>query len=129
MNLLTLNGHTPWRTPTWLAAWLLLLSGLNLTAAAPPGRQPHLANPILPGYYADPSLVQFNGHVYIYATIDPWGGATLGCWESTDFKNWTYQNLNWPTKAACTSVRHGASSDALSSMPRQIAAASALRPS
>ena len=103
MNLLTLNGHTPWRTPTWLAAWLLLLSGLNLTAAAPPGRQPHLANPILPGYYADPSMVQFDGHVYVYATIDPWGGATLGCWESTDFKNWTYQNLNWPTKAACTS--------------------------
>ena len=68
-----------------------------------PGQQPHSSNPILPGYFADPSLVQFQGHDYIYATIDPWGGETLGCWESDDFKNWTYRQLNWPTKQACTS--------------------------
>ena len=68
-----------------------------------PGQQPHSGNPILPGYFADPSLVQFQGHDYIYATIDPWGGDTLGCWESADFKNWTYRQLNWPTKQACTS--------------------------
>ncbi|MGN6366809.1 MAG: family 43 glycosylhydrolase [Phycisphaerae bacterium] len=59
--------------------------------------------PILPGYFADPSLVQHGGHFYIYATIDPWGDKTLGCWESTDFKHWTYHVLNWPTKEACTS--------------------------
>jgi hypothetical protein len=41
--------------------------------------------------------------VYIYATIDPWGGETLACWESKDWKNWTYRELNWPTKKACTS--------------------------
>lgn len=64
---------------------------------------PHAANPILPGYYADPSLVQHDGKFYLYATLDPWGGRTLGCWESTDFKHWTSRELNWPTKEACTS--------------------------
>ncbi|HEY4248555.1 MAG TPA: family 43 glycosylhydrolase [Lacunisphaera sp.] len=63
----------------------------------------HAGNPILPGYYADPSLLQANGKYYIYATLDPWGGQTLGCWESPDFKTWTFRELNWPTKAACTS--------------------------
>jgi beta-xylosidase len=60
-------------------------------------------NPFLPGYYADPSLVQFEGRYFLYATIDPWGGNTLACWESEDFASWTYRRLNWPTKAACTS--------------------------
>ncbi len=54
-----------------------------------PGRAPHSANPILPGYYADPSVVQDGGKTYIYATLDPWGDKTLGCWESPDFKNWS----------------------------------------
>jgi len=62
-------------------------------------------NPIVPGYYADPSLVQHEGRYFIYATLDPWGGETLGCWESSDFRNWTYRVLNWPTKAACTSPK------------------------
>ena len=72
-----------------------------------PGQKPHCGNPILPGYYADPSFVHHNGKAYIYATIDPWGGDTLGCWESEDFKNWTYRILNWPTKQACTSPTAG----------------------
>lgn len=64
-----------------------------------PGR----GNPILPGYHADPSLVQHDGKAYLYVTLDPWGGRTLGCWESSDFKNWIYRELDWPTKEACTS--------------------------
>jgi arabinoxylan arabinofuranohydrolase len=88
---------------------LLTMTSLPLSAdtaytpAATPGRVPHSANPILPGYYADPSIVQHGATTYLYATLDPWGGDTLGCWESTDFKNWTYRVLNWPTKKACTS--------------------------
>ena len=74
-----------------------------------PGQTPGSANPILPGYYADPSLVQHEGKYYIYATLDPWGDDTLGCWESTDFKNWTYRALNWPTRKACTSPTSGPS--------------------
>ncbi|MDQ8188020.1 family 43 glycosylhydrolase [Pelagicoccus sp. SDUM812002] len=68
-----------------------------------PGEEPHNANPIIPGYYADPSIVSYEGKHYIYATIDPWGGEQLSCWESSDFKNWTLNLLNWPTKTACTS--------------------------
>ena len=83
---------------------VLTLSSLRAQPAIDlPGQAPHSANPIVPGYYADPSLVQAGGHFYLYATLDPWGGDTLGCWESTDFKNWTYRVLNWPTKKACTS--------------------------
>lgn len=62
-----------------------------------------LQNPIIPGYFADPSLVQYDGKFYLYATADPWGGDFLSCWESSDFQNWTFHKLNWPTKEACTS--------------------------
>ncbi len=62
-----------------------------------------LQNPIIPGYFADPSVVEFEGKYYLYATADPWGGDFLSCWVSDDFQNWTFNKLNWPTKAACTS--------------------------
>ncbi len=68
------------------------------------GQQPGVSNPILPGYYADPSVVQHDGVYYLYATLDPWGGEILGCWSSPDFSNWTFHQLNWPTKTACTSA-------------------------
>ncbi|MDR2913822.1 MAG: hypothetical protein LBV74_03155 [Tannerella sp.] len=32
-----------------------------------------LQNPILPGYFADPSIVQYEGKFYMYVTADPWG--------------------------------------------------------
>jgi len=60
-------------------------------------------NPIIPGYYADPAVIQDHGKFYIYATLDPWGDNELGLWESSDFKNWTLIPLNWPTKDLCTS--------------------------
>jgi arabinoxylan arabinofuranohydrolase len=84
-----------WLAASWLASAMLFASDR--------WDAPHAGNPILPGYFADPSLVQHGGKFYLYATLDPWGGKTLGCWESPDFKNWTYATLNWPTKEACTS--------------------------
>jgi arabinoxylan arabinofuranohydrolase len=69
-----------------------------------PGSSPDCANPIIPGYFADPSLVQYDGKFYVYATLDPWGGDTLGCWESDDFQHWTYRFLNWPTVEVCASA-------------------------
>jgi hypothetical protein len=75
----------------------------NLHAENLSGQDPDTPNPILPGYYADPSIVSSGGSHFIYATLDPWGGDRLGCWESRDFKNWTFHSLNWPTKSACTS--------------------------
>lgn len=62
-----------------------------------------LQNPIIPGYFADPSVVEHDGKFYLYATADPWGTDFLSCWVSDDFQNWTFQKLNWPTKQACTS--------------------------
>ena len=67
------------------------------------GTSPDSANPIISGYFADPSLVTHGGRHYLYATIDPWGGETLGCWESEDFKKWSYRTLSWPNKKSCTS--------------------------
>jgi beta-xylosidase len=87
---------------------LVLAAAVLVPALAPAadehaGRAPHSGNPILPGCHADPSIVTHAGRNFIYATLDPWGGETLGCLESPDFKNWTYRVLNWPTKAAYTS--------------------------
>jgi beta-xylosidase len=62
-----------------------------------------LSNPILPGYFADPSLVQYEGKFYLYVTADPWGTDFLSCWISDDFQNWTFHKLNWPTKQECIS--------------------------
>lgn len=76
-------------------------------SAAPAATAPHSGNPLLPGYYADPSFLEVSGRFYLYATLDPWGGDMLGCWESTDLRNWTYRTLNWPTKVACTSPTSG----------------------
>ena len=66
-----------------------------------------LQNPILPGYFADPSIVQHDGKFYLYVTADPWGTDFLSCWVSDDFRNWTFNQLNWPTKETCTSPLSG----------------------
>ncbi|MCD8042770.1 MAG: family 43 glycosylhydrolase [Tannerellaceae bacterium] len=59
-------------------------------------------NPVLPGYFADPSVVELDGVYYMYVTSDPWGTNFLACWTSDDFVNWEFHALNWPTKEACT---------------------------
>lgn len=69
----------------------------------------YTGNPILPGYYADPSIVIYEGKFYIFATIDPWGSGQLALWETEDFVNWKFHELNWPTKELCqTSQSSGA---------------------
>lgn len=67
---------------------------------------PQNGNPVLPGYYADPTIIEDKGVFYIYATSDltSWDAITkLGVWSSSDLKNWKCQYLNWPTKAQCVS--------------------------
>lgn len=111
-------------TGPWSATLMrrLACSALTVAAFAPLASQaqesrstsgydaPHSGNPLLPGYFADPSILRHDGKWYIYATIDPWGGDRLGVWESEDFANWTFRSINWPTKAAATSAE---SSDAM----------------
>jgi arabinoxylan arabinofuranohydrolase len=63
----------------------------------------HNGNPFIPGYYADASVLQTAQETFIYATEDPWGTRTLGCWRSMDFVHWKSCVLNWPTKEAARS--------------------------
>ena len=51
-----------------------------------PKEQVKISNPIMDGYYADPSIVFYEGKYYIYATIDPWGRNELAVFETTDFQ-------------------------------------------
>jgi len=89
----------------WVAVLALVPAAGVLRAETPVGawNAPHMANPVLPGYFADPSVLQVGGTITLYATLDPWGDRTLGCWQSVDFKHWSYHPLNWPTKEACSS--------------------------
>ncbi|WP_071147449.1 family 43 glycosylhydrolase [Bacteroides ihuae] len=60
---------------------------------------PSNGNPIIPGYFADPTVKKFGDTYYIYATTDGNGGG-LGpsvVWASKDFQNWTMMPMNWPT--------------------------------
>lgn len=60
--------------------------------------EPSTGNPIIPGYFADPTVKKFGDDYYIYATTDG-SGAGFGpaqLWTSRDFVNWTLMPMNWP---------------------------------
>lgn len=60
---------------------------------------PGAGNPLISGYFADPTVRKFGDTYYIYATTDGTAGG-LGpsqVWTSKDFINWTIQPMNWPT--------------------------------
>jgi hypothetical protein len=63
-----------------------------------------ITNPIISGYYADPTIIKDHDTWYVYATRDPWGGADLAVLTTKDFRNWNYETINWPTKQSCTST-------------------------
>ncbi|MEC3910627.1 family 43 glycosylhydrolase [Sphingobium sp. CR2-8] len=65
--------------------------------------KPGARNPLIPGTFADPSIVHYKGEWFVFATMDPWGGETLGLWRSRNFRDWTFSTPNWPTKTAATS--------------------------
>lgn len=50
-------------------------------------------NPILPGDFADPCILNYKDTFYIYATT----GTEATVWRSADFINWKLTKLNWPT--------------------------------
>lgn len=55
-------------------------------------------NPVIPGYFADPTVKKFGDTYYMYATTDG-SGAGFGpsqVWTSKDFANWTLMPMNWP---------------------------------
>jgi hypothetical protein len=60
---------------------------------------PGAMNPILPGWFADPTIVKFGDIYYIYATTDnemlASGAPTL--WYSNDFRNWYNYTMEIPS--------------------------------
>lgn len=82
--------------------WLIIIVAFLLVACHEK-KVNTITNPIMDGYFADPSILLFEDTYYIYATIDPWGGEELAVFETTDFKQFERKHINWPTKKACTS--------------------------
>lgn len=73
-------------------------SGLGYGQDLKEYQQPGLLNPVLPGYFADPTIKKIGDTYYIYATTDGngWGAGPSQVWTSKDFVNWTIQPMNWP---------------------------------
>ena len=79
-----------------VAAFLLLgaVSGFARKKHDAPGT----GNPVIPGYFADPTIKKFGDTYYMYGTTDG-SGAGFGpaqVWTSKDFVNWTLMPMNWP---------------------------------
>jgi len=59
----------------------------------------HLGNPVLPGWFADPTIKKFGDIYYIYATTDnemlASGAPTV--WYSSDLKNWYNYTMEIPS--------------------------------
>ena len=76
-----------------------LLFGAASALAQPAAfNTPGAGNPIIPGYFADPTVKKFGDTYYMYATTDG-SGAGFGpaqVWTSKDFVNWTLMPMNWP---------------------------------
>ena len=77
------------------------LTGWTLFACAQPKAYdtPSAGNPILPGYFADPTVKKFGDTYYVYATTDGTGNGygPAQVWVSKDFVNWKNIVMNWPT--------------------------------
>ncbi|WP_228235097.1 family 43 glycosylhydrolase [Allomuricauda sp. M10] len=59
----------------------------------------HGPNPILPGYFADPTIKKFGDIYYIYATTDNemLASGVPTVWYSKDFKNWYNYTMEVPS--------------------------------
>ena len=81
----------------YLVAAFLLLGAVSGFARKKPDT-PGTGNPVIPGYFADPTIKKFGDTYYMYATTDG-SGAGFGpaqVWTSKDFVNWTLMPMNWP---------------------------------
>jgi hypothetical protein len=83
----------------YLLCFLLGAITLRSLAQKQSAITPGNGNPIIPGYFADPTIKKFGDTYYLYATTDGNGGGhgPSQVWTSKDFVNWTMQDMNWPT--------------------------------
>ena len=82
----------------FLACALLIVTGTLSYGQDLEYNEPGTGNPLVPGYFADPTLVEFDGTYYLYATTD---GVRLASgdpqvWISWDFVNWYNQAIEIP---------------------------------
>ena len=72
---------------------------LNAEESTTAWNTPGAGNPLLPGYFADPTIKKFGDTYYIYATTDGTGNGygPAQVWMSKDFVNWRNVTMNWPT--------------------------------
>lgn len=85
--------------PRFLCLFLAVLLSTSLFAQRKAHDALGAGNPVLPGYFADPTVKKFGDTYYIYATTDGNGGGfgPSQVWSSKDFVNWSLQDMNWPT--------------------------------
>ncbi len=81
-----------------LFATALALAALPTHAQEAAWNTPGAGNPLVPGYFADPTIRKFGDIYYIYATTDGTGPTSQPpqVWASRDFVNWRNYTLNWP---------------------------------
>lgn len=59
-------------------------------------------NPILPGDFADPCLLQYKDAFYLYATV--WDNKDAIGWYSSNFIDWKMRKLNWTTTSPGSTI-------------------------
>jgi xylan 1,4-beta-xylosidase len=88
------------------AIFLLALIALPLSSLLSQdigkANMPGALNPVLPGYFADPTIVKFGDIYYIYATTDNEmvGSGAPTIWYSNDFRNWYNYTMEIPSLAS-----------------------------
>ena len=82
-----------------VAALSLLATSAHAQSLPAEWNTPGAGNPLLPGYFADPTIKKFGDTYYIYATTDGTGNGygPAQVWMSKDFVNWRNVTMNWPT--------------------------------
>lgn len=78
-----------------LTTGYLLLTTLGLAFGQPVNQLPEIGNPLVPGYFADPTIKRFGDWYYIYATTDgiKLASGEPSVWVSRDLKHWNNYEL------------------------------------
>lgn len=86
----------------FFSLFILAFTGTIFAQKDIPVNTPGAKNPILPGWFADPTIKKFGDTYYIYATTDnemlASGAPTV--WYSKDFKNWYNYIMEIPSFSA-----------------------------